>query len=297
MSSIEISKTAVPKTAIPKTEQRSVEQIQEHYSLERRLAHRIKDSTKEQRQHLYSEVYDELFQKLPHHPQLTRKSSPEITAWIVTQRMQLLRHYLSPSVTYLEVGPGDCSLPIEVSKQVKKVYAVDVSTEIAKQITFPDNVEFAISDGCSIPVPDNSVDVAYSHQLMEHLHPDDALEQLRNLYRALAPGGIYICITPNRLSGPHDISRYFDEVATGFHLKEYTVTELSDLFRAVGFSKVTWVKDNGKMHLEIPVNSLTSPLIKSSEVALEQFPYKVRKQIANTPLLFRGMTIIGQKSC
>ena len=63
---------------------------------------------------------------------------------------------------------------------------------------------------------------------MEHLHPDDALEQLQNIYSALVPGGIYLCITPNRLSGPQDVSRDFDMVATGFHLKEYTISELSN---------------------------------------------------------------------
>jgi SAM-dependent methyltransferase len=144
-------------------------------------------------------------------------------------------------------------------------------------------------------VPENSVDVAYSHQLMEHLHPDDALEQLQNIYQALKPGGIYICITPNRLSGPHDVSRYFDEVATGFHLKEYTVTELNDLFHAVGFSQVNWVKNSSKIHLEIPLFFGTIYPIKISEKILEKIPYTSRRKIASTPLLFRGMTMIGKK--
>jgi SAM-dependent methyltransferase len=73
---------------------------------------------------------------------------------------------------------------------------------------------------------------------MEHLHPEDAMEQLGNIYTALRPGGIYICVTPNRVSGPHDISMYFDDVATGFHMKEYTVFELAEIFRKAGFSKV-----------------------------------------------------------
>jgi predicted SAM-dependent methyltransferase len=37
-----------------------------------------------------------------------------------------------------------------------------------------------------------SVDLAYSNQLMEHLHPDDASEQLANVYRALKPGGVTV---------------------------------------------------------------------------------------------------------
>ncbi len=50
--------------------------------------------------------------------------------------------------------------------------------------------------------------------------------------------GAFICITPNRLAGPQDISRYFDPVATGLHLKEYLIAELAKLFRDAGFTQV-----------------------------------------------------------
>ena len=91
---------------------------------------------------------------------------------------------------------------------------------------------------CSIPAPEGSIDIVYSNQLMEHLHPEDSYQQLLNILKVLVPGGVYVCLTPNRVSGPHDVSAHFDDVATGFHLKEYTVTELSKLFREVGFEKV-----------------------------------------------------------
>lgn len=283
------------KTKRRQSETRTLEQLQEHYELEKELASKLMNSGKQSRKHLYTELYDELFTKLSHHPQVVRISDPATTAWIVEQRMILLNRYLSSKTTFLEVGPGDCSLAIEVSKLVKKVYAVDVATEITKQQTFPGNFEFINSDGCSVPVPENSVDIAYSHQLMEHLHPEDANEQLQNIYRALAPNGIYICITPNRLSGPHDISRYFDKVATGFHLKEYTVTELYKLFRSAGFSKVTWVKNNKKAHIEIPLNLLTLPTIAIAEKLLEILPLSFKRRMASLPILFRSMTIVGEK--
>ena len=100
------------------------------------------------------------------------------------------------------------------------MYALDVSDEIATRITLPANCKLVLSDGLTVAVPEGSIDVAYSNQLMEHLHPDDAVEQLHNVYRALKPGGAYICITPNALWGPHDVSRRFDREPTGFHLKE-----------------------------------------------------------------------------
>jgi hypothetical protein len=126
---------------------------------------------------------------------------------------------------------------------------------------------------------------------MEHLHPDDAFDQLQNIYNALVPGGIYICITPNRLTGPHDISRYFDEFATGFHMKEYTTLELSNLFRKVGFSRVrAYVGAKGK-YLGFPV----SP-IALCELVLDQLRYAIRKVAAkNLPLPLPDIRLVGVK--
>jgi SAM-dependent methyltransferase len=90
-------------------------------------------------------------------------------------------------------------------------------------------------DGCDLALEDETVDVAYSNQVIEHLHPDDAITQLANIWRTLKPGGVYVCVTPNRVNGPHDISRFFDPIATGFHLKEYTYADLDRLMRQIGF--------------------------------------------------------------
>jgi SAM-dependent methyltransferase len=275
---------------------RTAEQIKEHYELEKQLALKLRNASKDERKHLYTAVYDELYDgRVPHLPQLWRKANPEAIAWVVNQRMELLKRFLKPDLTFLEVGPGDCTTSFEVAKYVKKVYAVDVSKEITKSVECPSNFELMIGDGCSVPVAENSIDITYSHQLMEHLHPDDAIEQLQNIYKALAPNGIYICITPNRLSGPHDVSRFFDDIATGFHLKEYTVTELYKLFRKAGFSKVSWVKNKKDLYLEFPLMLGSVLPLKGLELILSYLPASMRRNIANTPMLFRGMTIIGKK--
>jgi SAM-dependent methyltransferase len=225
---------------------RSAEQVREHYEIEKRLAARLRNSTRGERQSLYTELYEELFKLVPHHPQLTRKTSPEQQQAAVSDKMNLLRLFLDEDTTFLEIGAGDCALSFEVARHAKVVYAIDVSETISDSAEVPDNFSLFISDGINIPVPEASVDVAYSNQLMEHLHEDDALDQLKNIFSALAPRGVYVCLTPNRLNGPHDVSRGFDEQSTGFHLKEYTLTELVHLFRNVGFSKVrTFVRVKG----------------------------------------------------
>lgn len=220
------------------TDTRTREQLRQHYDVERELADRLRRATKEERRTLYSEVYDELFKRVPLHPQHTNKSSPERLAADVAEKMQIVSSFLKPDSVFLEVGPGDCEFAKTVAEKVARVLAIDVSDEITRKRTLPANLELVLSDGSSIPVPPGTVNVAYSNQLMEHLHPEDALGQLRGLHAALAPGGVYICITPSRLTGPHDISFAFDREATGFHLKEYTVGDLAALFRRVGFSEV-----------------------------------------------------------
>lgn len=242
---------------IPQSEPRSAERVGEHYRIEKELAAKLRAASKEERRVLYTALYDELFRRVPDHPQLSGQANADSRAAEVAARLKLLGAYLQPDVTYLEVGPGDCALAAAVAARVRKVFAVDVSNEIAAAVSLPENLELVISDGCSIPVPVGTVQLAYSDQLMEHLHPDDAAEQLANIYQALAPEGVYLCLTPNRWSGPHDVSRYFDEAATGFHLREYTVADLVRLFRAAGFRRFKILAGGGGLHLPVPVVLVT----------------------------------------
>ncbi|HEY9770129.1 MAG TPA: class I SAM-dependent methyltransferase [Coleofasciculaceae cyanobacterium] len=271
---------------------RTLQQIKEHYKIEKELATKLRNSRKEERQYLYNALYDELFKQVPSHPQINRKADPVASAKEVSRKMRLLIKYLKPDSIFLEVGPGDCCLSFEVAKWVKKVYAVDVSPEIVQHSAYPKNSKLIISDGCSIPLSQNTITIAYSNQLMEHLHPDDALEQLHNIYQSITPGGVYICITPNRLCGPHDVSKYFDEEATGFHLKEYTQTELSDLFYQVGFSKLIAYIGGKGIYLRFPLF-----IIKIIENILKSIPFKLRNKLGNfLPIrALLGVILVGQK--
>lgn len=265
--------------------------LRQHYEVERELADRLRHATREERRGLYGSVYDELYRRVPHHPQLTRKSSPELTRERLGPQLRILGPYIGPDTDLLEIGPGDCALSLELAKRVRRVYGLDVSEEITRRLELPSNFQLILSDGTSVPLPPESVDVAFSNQLMEHLHPDDALEQLTGIWRALRNGGVYICITPNRLMGPHDISRHFDPVATGFHLKEYTVTELSQMFRTVGFRRVQVLLGRRGACVPAPV----APIIVA-EGALELLPLPARRIIGRTVgRAFLGVRLLATK--
>ena len=260
--------------------QRTFAQLRQHYETEKELATRLRTSSREERASLYGTVYEELFRRVPGHPQLTRGQTPEAVRLLVASKMRLLRPFLNPTTVFLELGAGDCQLAVAAAGYVRQVYALDVTPAVMNGLQKPPNFALIISGGTDIPLPPGSVDVAYSYQLMEHIHPEDARDQLSNLYAALAPGGRYICITPNRLSGPHDISRYFDPVATGFHLREYTITELARLFRMAGFRRVL-------SYPGIRGHFLAAPILPVSalELMIGALPQGLQRSVASVPLV------------
>jgi len=266
--------------------------IREHYVVEKQLAERLRTATPQERQTLYTTAYDEMFKSVPHHPMLTRKESPTASRLRVASELRFLQRFLNKRVTFLEIGPGDCALAFEVAKSTRYVHGVDVSRTLTSSAKVPENFELVISDGSSIPLPKASIDVAYSNQLMEHLHPDDAEAQLKNIYDLLAAGGTYICITPNRLNGPHDISRYFDIVATGFHLKEYTLRELHSLFRRVGFARQSLYVGSRGRYFRIPLS-----LVVWLERILQRLPTTWGRRLAKSRGIraFLFIRLVGTK--
>ncbi len=274
-------------------EKRSQERLRVHYELEKQLAAQLKQAPTHERARLYTQVYDELFQKIPDHPQLTEKQSQQTRQRAVLHQLNLLSRFLTPETMFLEIGAGDCALSCAVAPRVKKVFAVDVSPEITRNAQLPDNAELIIlENGTKLPILPESVSLAYSYQLMEHLHPDDARVQLSSIYRVLKPGGKYVCVTPNRLSGPHDISYYFDDTATGFHLKEYTATELAQLFFSAGFAKPSFYAGGKGFYIRFPLF-----FVRVLEKMLTRLSPHARKKIARTFLAraLLGITLAAQK--
>jgi glycosyltransferase involved in cell wall biosynthesis len=276
---------------IGRSEPRSIDSLRRHFDIERELADKLRAATPEQRKGLYGQVYNELFRRVPDHPQNTRKANADTQRALANSQWRLLKHFVSGRSTYLEVGAGDCHLPIAIADVARNVYAVDVSDVIADGSVRPANFKLVLSDGIAIDVPPGSVDVAYSNQLMEHLHPDDAAAQLGQIAKALAPGGTYLVITPHRLSGPHDISKFFSTKAEGFHLKEYTYRELRQLFRAAGLINTSvWAGLKGRF-FKVPES-----IVLGLESVLGILPRPMRRFLTRSPLLrpiFINVTLAG----
>jgi predicted SAM-dependent methyltransferase len=212
-----------------------------HYQLERRLAAKMRASTRGERERgLYTQIYDALLGELEDHPRkrpATEAGRRRSQLYVERQARMILREVDAGDV-FLEVGGGNCEVTMWVAPHVLRAFVIDVTDELAPANAEAENFKFIKTTAVEIPLPSQSVTFAYSNQVMEHLHPDDAVTQLRELHRVLRPGGKYLCRTPSRITGPHDVSRYFDAVAVGTHMKEYTYAELLRLFADAGFVDV-----------------------------------------------------------
>ncbi|MCC8964851.1 class I SAM-dependent methyltransferase [Bradyrhizobium sp. Pear76] len=253
-----------------------------HYNVEIGLADRLRNSSRAERRYLYSSVYEELYREVPYHPQLVRKSQGAEERAGLLELFDTLRPFLNPDTVYAEIGAGDCALTMLVAPHVRKAYAIDVSETVTRGASAP-NLEVVLSDGIDIPV---TATLIFSNQLMEHLHPDDARDQLANVFAALEPGGKYFCITPSRLTGPHDISRGIDEVARGFHLREYANRELADLFRSVGFARVEAFVRIRNFQTTLPLGVVTA-----LETVVGWLPRSLGWRVSNLPILRRILDV------
>ena len=220
---------------VPSHETRTEAQLREQFEVERELAERLRGAS--DTRGLYSEVYAEFLRRVPHHPAVTERDDPGAHAGQVALQLRLLEPFLRPDSRVLEVGGGNGALTTELSRRVRGVIAIEAAEAVSGRPGREGNREVLVSDAPPYPLPDGSVDLAFSCHFIEHLRPDDARVHLREMHRLLAPGGHYLCVTPHRLWGPHDISRYFADVPLGLHLREYSHRDLLGLLGQAGFRR------------------------------------------------------------
>jgi SAM-dependent methyltransferase len=232
---------------------RTLEQVWNHYQVEAALAQRLKAADRDGRRRIFETMYDELFAAVPDHPRLTQRAGKELTAEANRAKMNLLRRWIDKTSLVVEFAPGDCEFAAAIAPHVRRVIGVDISDQRPAARQWPDNFEFVVYDGFALPeIPPASVDVIFSHQFIEHLHPEDTISHLRLAHSILKPGGCYVIHTPHAASGPWDVSRYFCDNPEGFHLKEWTYGELRRCLRDIGFSRVEAVVAKRGLNFNMP---------------------------------------------
>ncbi len=218
------------------TDRRTPERLRHHYEVEQEIADRLK-ATRDPaaRAQIFATMYAELFQRVPDHPRLTLRRDPAAESRQVERLLAMLRPHLRPDTEYVEFGAGTCAVAFAVAPHVRRVRVVEIADQIPAGVARPANLELALYDGFTLDLPEGSAGVVFSEQFVEHLHPDDAARHFGLVHRILRPGGRYLLRTPERWTGPHDISRWFSETPQGFHLREWSYAELVHTARGAGY--------------------------------------------------------------
>ncbi len=222
------------KRKLPKN--RTFEQIKRHYEVEKSIAGKLKRAKREERKAIFSVMYDELFAKVTDHPRLSKRENEQKVRASNRQKLPLVKKHLSDFTVFLEFGSGGCHFASEVCKHVKQVYAVDISDQRGELFNAESNFELIVYDGYNLDMEDSSVDVVFSDQLIEHLFDGDVEDHFKLVKRILRDKGLYIFRSPHAFFGPQDISKYFSDEPEGFHLKEWTYSEIEKILKKLNFT-------------------------------------------------------------
>lgn len=268
---------------------RTFEQIRNHYEVEKAIATRLKRATREERKIIYQTMYDELFKQVPDHSRLKRRENPKMTAIVNQNKLKLIEKFIDKSTIFVEFAPGDCRFAISICNRVRFVYGIDISDQRGQLDNVPDNFELIIYDGYDLQMQENSADVVFSDQLIEHLHPEDTEFHFQLVRKILRVQGVYVFRTPHRFSGPHDVSRYFSNEAEGFHLKEWTYSEIAKILKRLEYS--SW---SGYKYTKRDLTRKPFAYFIIIEYILTMLPKRLRK-ITSRYLLSRYVTIVAVK--
>ena len=225
-----------------------IEKVRRHFEVEHELRGALLSSKKEERAEVFKWAYSELFRRVPWHPALHELQDGPDESIVQEKKGSWLPLIGSGRQSVLEIGFGTGELLLALNEAGHDCTGLDV--EKGRVTALADLGEGRLrirhGDGTCPEFNSREFDVVISQQLFEHLHPDDVLGHLRCVRRILKNEGRYFLETPNRLFGPADVSRFFtDAEAQGFHLKEYSISEMLALFSDAEFSAtqvIAWKK-------------------------------------------------------
>jgi len=105
----------------------------------------------------------------------------------------LLPH-LEPDAPVLDMGCGPGAITVGLARRARTVVGVDASAQVVESARRRarekgvGNASFEVGSVYELPFGDQSFDVVYAHQLMQHL--SDPVRALREARRVLRPGGL-----------------------------------------------------------------------------------------------------------
>ncbi|HEX5050665.1 MAG TPA: class I SAM-dependent methyltransferase [Planctomycetota bacterium] len=116
-----------------------------------------------------------------------------------------LRHLLHADQTVADIGCGIGRMDEFVAPHVHSLVGIDVSHEMVEKararLRHLPNVHFIEGDGYTLPLPDQSVGLVFSHIVLQHTPRHVTHSYLRDALRVLRPGGDFVFQMPEAVPG------------------------------------------------------------------------------------------------
>lgn len=156
----------------------------------------------------------------------TRLQANANRARVWTHICAYLSRWIPADSDILELGAGWCDFANQV--EGRRVVAMDLDSVVKESAA--ESVEAVVGDCTQLTdFADNSFDVVFASNLLEHLERPQAQQLLAESHRVLRTGGRLILMQPNFRLNP---GRYFDDFT---HVAVFTDQSLPDFLVSEGF--------------------------------------------------------------
>ena len=140
----------------------------------------------------------------------------------------------------LDMGCGTGGMPHYIH-DMNYIIGTDISDVAIKQAkeTFKDNPQkmFKQMDAQNLTFRNEEFDIVFAKEVIEHL--PDVQKAIKEIYRVLKPGGLFVLTSPNRGSLHLQVNKilgYKDFKCSYDHIKEYTYEETVKILEDAGFT-------------------------------------------------------------
>ena len=112
----------------------------------------------------------------------------------LTKFLAQMEQEIGPDKTVLDIGAGAGELnAYNYRGRVKRVVGVDLDPRVTENPLLDKGV---VGSAYELPFADASFDLAFCIYVLEHI--DDAQRFVQEVGRVLKPGGVFLCLTPNK---------------------------------------------------------------------------------------------------
>lgn len=141
--------------------------------------------------------------------------------------------FIFPKDSILDFGCGTGRMTQFMVKDYKKVIGIDISPTMikeAKKKLNNSNIEFLETNGFSVSLPENSVDVVFAYHVFQHLKEKGMAEKLfGEIYKVLKDKGVFKVLLRS------DKQPSMEAWWSGF---EYPIDKIKIVFEEIGFRQI-----------------------------------------------------------